>query len=387
MGPRSPPFMLLNNPLVEYHPSCLNSSCKKKLSWIYLAPFQCMSCMGVTLHSRRNVLKSCNVVRWYSHQVFPMTRRVEKNLSHHLIRKAKTQFPWFMSRQNTTNQPSSSPSSSSIIKISSSEIADYCYQLESYDCSCIYDSHTIELQVLRKVNPAVANVLCVEDWDPVQEEANQSYPWTFENLEISLFVEGKFQLRLEGASDVLVLERGDMVIFPKGANGQVTVLEPCKRRSLVCTEMEWSTRFRCALDALKSIENDNQWLKSERMKQRFRNKETFPTWVGFVLADLIQFGAAFSIYYFWDNGPGTFIKNAIVVFILKKIMIPFGMLSVFFSILGHLYIGIEPYITNARLKNGIENIFYFLAPSNIIVEKIKEQMREEEKQTETWDHL
>jgi hypothetical protein len=63
------------------------------------------------------------------------------------------------------------------------------------------------------------------------------------------------------------------------------------------------------------------------------------------------------------------------------------MLSVFLSILGHLYIGIEPHIPNSRLKNGIETIFYFLAPSNLIVERIKEQMKEEEKRTETWDNL
>ncbi|EME27839.1 hypothetical protein Gasu_46610 isoform 1 [Galdieria sulphuraria] len=371
----------------------LSHICKeKKLFWIQGFPIKspCLSCMGVILRSYRSLPKCYNFVRFVHRHVFPSTsayKIVQKNLSSRLTRKTKAQFPWLMTMQRRTHQPSPVASSSSLIKISPSEITDFCDQLESYQCNCIYDSSTIELQVLRKVNPILANVLCVEDWDTVQEEANQSYPWTFENLEISLFVEGKFQVLLEGANDILTLERGDIVIFPKGAIGQVTILEQCRRRSLVCTEVEWNTRFHCALDALKSIEDDKQWLKSERMKQRFRNKETFPTWVGFVLADLIQLGAAFSIFYFWDNGPGTFIKNHILVFILKKLIIPFGMLSVFLSILGHLYIGIEPHISNARLKNGIENIFYFLAPSNIIVEKIKQQMKEEENKTETWDNL
>lgn len=295
-------------------------------------------------------------------------------------------FPWKMLATYKTDHPRPS---SNLPKISWKEMAEFCSELESRSCTCIYDSNPTQLQILRQVNPALTNVLCVEDWDPVQEEAHQSYPWTFENLEISLFVEGKYQVLLEGREEWLTFQRGDMVIFPKGAHGQVTILEPCKRRSLVCTWIEWNTRLRCALDALKNIEEDEdvQRWKSERTKQRFRNKETFPTWVGFVAADCIQLGAAFSIYYFWDNGPGTFIKNGLIVFVLRKIVIPLGMLSVFLSILGHLYIGIEPHIPNSRLKNGIETIFYFLAPSNLIVERIKEQMKEEEKRTETWDNL
>lgn len=361
---------------------------KKQLAWIqtHLSKVQCISCMHTGHYARRCSVTRYSLASWYSRSISRTTITTQKRLLSHCDRKTKVPYPLRITAvHKSTNQlPSLSPKAKRV----SEEISDFCDTAECYRCSCVYDSKETELQILRKVSPALTDVLCVEDWDRIQEEANQSYPWTFENLEISLFVEGKFQVLLEGASDSITFERGDMVIFPKGAIGQVTIVEQCRRRSLVCTEMEWNTRLRCALDALKSREDeDKRLLKSERVKQNFRSKETFPSWVGFVLADLIQFGAAFSIYYFWDNGPGTFIKNSILVFILKQIIIPLGMISVFLSILGHLYIGIEPYITNKTLKNGIENVFYFLAPSNIIIQKFKEQMKEDEKRTETWDHF
>eukprot|EP00871_Galdieria_phlegrea_P004628 jgi/Galph1/5166/GphlegSOOS_G3894.1 len=261
---------------------------------------------------------------------------------------------------------------------------------EKYFCTCVYNLDTVTVSVIRNIKPILASVFCVEDWDIVKEETMESYPWTFENHEVCLFVAGKFQVSLEGSKEPVVFTKGDLVRFPKGAHGQVTILEPCKRRYLVCSEEEWKIREQCAMDALKSMKEEEElmgFVRSNRMRERFQQKETFPTWFGFVLGDFIQFGAAFVIYYFWDSGPGSFIKNSTATFIIRQLIIPLGMIGVFLSFLSHLYIGIEPYIPNEAVKKGVREVFYFLAPSNILLDKMKQQILEETQPLDSLDEL
>lgn len=77
------------------------------------------------------------------------------------------------------------------------------------------------------VSPAKLDVLYVDDW-PVWTKEVSEFGWEYENQETCYIAEGKAIVTPEGKPAVTI-ERGDMVVFPKGMKCVWKIIEPIEK--------------------------------------------------------------------------------------------------------------------------------------------------------------
>ena len=77
------------------------------------------------------------------------------------------------------------------------------------------------------VSPAKLDVLHVDDW-PIWTKEVSEFDWEYDSQETCYIVEGKAEVTPEGKAAVTI-ERGDMVVFPKGMKCVWKILEPIEK--------------------------------------------------------------------------------------------------------------------------------------------------------------
>lgn len=84
-----------------------------------------------------------------------------------------------------------------------------------------------DITIEHRVSPAKLDVLYVDDW-PVWTKEVSEFEWKYDTTETCYIVEGKAIITPEN-KEPIIIESGDMVIFPKGMKCVWNIIEPIEK--------------------------------------------------------------------------------------------------------------------------------------------------------------
>ncbi len=84
-----------------------------------------------------------------------------------------------------------------------------------------------EIEVEKNPSPETLNDLGVDSW-PIWTKEVSTFPWSYDEPETCLFLEGEVVVTPDGGSPVTV-GKGDLVTFPSGMSCTWKVLRPVRK--------------------------------------------------------------------------------------------------------------------------------------------------------------